>query len=276
MQHNSLFIFDIETIPDTEAVYNLTGSLEKDEVKLRAELEEYHLNITGGKNAFPRQLFHKVVAISFIEAEIDRSQGGERYILKEVRSGGKEGSSEQELLEGLFGYLSRIMPRFVSFNGRGFDLPVLKYRAMKYGISAPWFYESGDKWSNYSQRYSQDWHCDLIEALSDYGSSARTRLNEVCAIMGFPGKFGVDGGKVSEMYDDGKIKEIRDYCETDVLNTYLVYLRYMQHKGTLPKDGYNQAVGDVLAFINNGKEAKPHLGEFFDAWEDSCNGNFVL
>jgi predicted PolB exonuclease-like 3'-5' exonuclease len=276
MQHQTLFVFDIETIPDTSCAYNLTGTDERDEVKLREELEAYHLKITDGKNAFLRQPFHKVVAISFLEAEIDRSGGGERFILKELRSGGKENSSEKELLEGLFNYLGKGKPRFVSFNGRGFDLPVLKYRAMKYGISAPWLYGSGDKWNNYTSRYSLDWHCDLIEALSDFGTSARIKLNEVCSILGFPGKFGVDGSKVSEMYDDGKIKEIRDYCETDVLNTYLVYLRYMQHRGEMTVDSYNRSIAEVLSLLDNEQEKRPHLGEFFIAWEDACGGKFDL
>lgn len=276
MQHQTLFVFDIETIPDTEAAYNLTGTEEKDEQLLRKELEDYHLEITAGKNSFLRQPFHKVVAISFLEAEIERSGSEERYILKEVRSGGKENSSEKELLEGFFGYLARSKPRFVSFNGRTFDLPVLKYRAMKYGISAPWLYHTGDKWNSYGSRYSLDWHCDLLEALSEFGASARIKLNEACSILGFPGKFGVDGGKVSEMFDEGKIKEIRDYCETDVLNTYLVYLRYMQHRGDLSTDGYNRAIGDVLSFIDNEKEQRPHLDEFFIAWEDACDGKFDL
>jgi len=86
----------------------------------------------------------------------------------------------------------------------------------------------------------------------------------------------VDGGKVSEMFDDGKIKEIRDYCETDVLNTYLVYLRYMLHRGDLTMENYNKAIGDILSLIHTEKKERPHLGEFFEAWEDSCDGKFVL
>ncbi len=277
MQHQTLFVFDIETIPDTDAVYNLTGSTETDVLKLRQEIEQYHLDITDGKNSFPRQPFHKVVAISFLEAEIYKSADGtESYTLKDLRSGGKINANEKELLEGFFNYLGKSKPRLISFNGRTFDLPVLKYRAMKYGISAPWLYNSGDKWNSYNSRYSLDWHCDLLEALSDFGSSARIKLNEVCSIFGFPGKFGVDGGKVSEMIDDGKIKEVRDYCETDVLNTYLVYLRYMLHRGELSQANYNKAIGDAISFIDNGKDERPHLGDFFEAWQDACKGKFVL
>lgn len=264
--HQNLFVFDIETIPDTEAIFNLTGSKETDPQKLRQELEDYHLDVTAGKNAFPRQLFHKVVAISFLTAKINYTPEGEEYELVEVRSGGNVDSTEEELVSGFFKYLQNKRPRFVSFNGRGFDLPVLKYRAMKYGISIPWYYNSGDKWNNYSQRYSQDWHCDLIEALSDYGASARIRLNEICSILGFPGKFGVDGGLVADMFDDGKVKEIRDYCETDVLNTYLVYLKFMQHKGLISQDSMLNYINDVYKLIENSPEK--HFQEFKDAWDE--------
>lgn len=276
MQHQHLFIFDIETIPDTSAVRNLTGSDVRDEELLRQELEAYHLDVTDGKNAFLRQPFHKVVAISFLEAEIHRDAKGEHYELKELRSGGKENAGEKELLEGFFQYLARSRPRLVSFNGRGFDLPVLKYRAMVHGIQAGWLYNSGDKWNSYTSRYSLDWHCDLLEGLSDFGASARIKLNEVCSVLGFPGKFGVDGSQVAPMYDAGKVKEIRDYCEADVLNTYLVYLRYQQHRGDITTETYNQAIGDVLSLIDNEKEERKHLGEFFEAWEESCKGKFTL
>ena len=274
--HNSLFVFDIETIPDTAAAHNLTGTEETDEKKLRQELEDYHLDITDGRNAFLRQPFQKVVAISFLVADIQRDGDKEYYSLRELRSGGTETSSEEELVKGFFHYLGKNLPRLVSFNGRTFDMPVMKYRAMVHGISAPRLYGAGDKWNSYTQRYSLDWHCDLLEALSDFGASARIRLNEACSVMGFPGKFGVDGSKVTEMIDAGDIKGIRDYCETDVLNTYLVYLRYMQHIGKLPTDGYDQAIGDVLDYINTEGTARPYLKEFHSAWEDANGGRFFI
>ncbi len=279
MQHQNLFVFDIETIPDTDAVPNLTGFDDSDIEARREELERYHLDITGGKNPFPRQPFHKVVAISFLEAEIERSGGmgsGETYHLRELRSGGEAGFDEKQLLQGFFNYFERLKPRLVSYNGRGFDLPVLKYRAMTHGIQAPWLYDAGDKWNSYQSRYSTDWHCDLLEVLSDFGASARGKLNEVCSVLGFPGKFGVDGAKVASMFDDGRVSEIRDYCETDVLNTYLVYLRVMHHRGTLTTDNYNHAIADVVALIESEGETRPHLQEFMEAWGEASSNNFTL
>lgn len=277
MQHQSLFVFDIETIPDTDAVPNLTNFEGVGVEERREELDRYHLEITKGQNAFPRQPFHKVVAISFVEAEIQRDGNGENYLLREVRSGGEVGSNEKELVTGFFKYLERLRPRLVSYNGRGFDLPVLKFRAMKHGIDAAWLYQSGDKWNSYTSRYSADWHCDLQETLTDYGAASRgLKLNEVCSVMGFPGKFGVDGSKVTEMYDGGQVDEIRNYCETDVLNTYLVYLRSQYHTGALSKEGYNRSVQDAVTFLGKEGENKPYLGDFLLEWEKACDGKFAL
>lgn len=274
MQHKRLFVFDIETIPDTEAAFALTGEQGADVQEQRDILSAYHLEVTDGRNDFLRQPFHKVVVVSFLEAEIERSEGQERYHLKRLSS--NKSDDEQEIVEGFFQYLSQTFPRLVSFNGRTFDLPVLKYRAMKYGVSAPFLYKSGDKWNSYTSRYSADWHCDLLDTLSDYGASARIKMNEVCSILGFPGKFGVDGSKVSAMYDAGQLDAIRHYCETDVLNTYLVYLRQQQHTGTLSTEGYNQAIETVLNYIESEQAERQYLQEFKDAWAESCSEKYTL
>ncbi len=276
MLHQNLFVFDIETVPDTDAAPNLTGIESVDVAERRAAIEAYHLEVTDGKNAFPRQPFHKVVAISFLEAEIERDGGREGYIMRDLRSGGEADYDEARLLQGFFTYLERQKPRLVSFNGRTFDLPVLKYRAMVHGISAPWLYKSGDKWNSYTYRYAADWHCDLLDVLRDYGASAAVKLNEVCAVMGFPGKFGVDGSKVAQMIDDGKIEDVRNYCETDVLNTYLVYLRWQLHTGTLNKAGYNACAADLISFIDAEKDKRAYLGDFMEAWGAASGNSFLL
>lgn len=276
MQHQSLFVFDIETVPDTDVVPNLTGFLEPGVAARREALDQYHLDITDGKNSFPRQPFHKVVAISFLACDIERDGRIENYFLKELRSGGQEDSSEADLLKGFFGYIDRFKPRLVSYNGRGFDLPVLKYRAMVHGVSAGGLLNTGDKWNSYTSRYSSDWHCDLLEVLSDFGASAKVKLNEVCAALGLPGKAGVDGSQVAGMFDEGRIKEIRDYCESDVLNTYLVYLRYQLLAGNMTKETHNRAIADVITLIEGEQETRPHLGEFMDAWGEACNFEFML
>ena len=164
----------------------------------------------------------------------------------------------------------------VSFNGRTFDLPVLKYRAMKYRLSAKFLHCSGDRWSNYLNRYSLDWHCDLLEALSDYGTSARVKMSEVCAILGLPGKIGIDGGDVQSMYDNGNIAQIGHYCETDVLNTYLIYLIHRQHQGYLKTRDYNEEITNIIEYLQNNAEQYIHLQEFLNSWSVSNNSSFYI
>jgi predicted PolB exonuclease-like 3'-5' exonuclease len=197
MDPRSLFVFDIETVPD----------------------REHHAG-----EGFPKPLFHRVVAIAFLGAEIEPDSGHELYHLREVRCGGEAGYGEEDLIRAFFSYFERLRPRLVSFNGRSFDLPVLKYRALVHGVSAPWLREG-----NYGYRYSLDRHCDLMEALPDFGATTRRKLDEVCAVLGLPGKLGIDGSMVEQLHDAGRTEEIRNCCELDVLNTYLVY------PGSLPR-----------------------------------------
>ncbi len=276
ISNKALFVFDIETIPDTSVVENLLGENIEDVEKARKALEDYHLKITDGKNAFLRQPFHKIVAVSYVLAEpsFEEDTGQKFYKIRHIRSGGQEASQEQDLVYGFFKLVDDKLPTLVSFNGRTFDIPVLKYRAMKYANKFTKFFKEGTKWDSYSSRYSPDWHCDLLDVLSDFGSSARIKLNEVCSILGLPGKFGTDGSEVTRLYDEGKIKEIRDYCETDALNTYLLYLRYALMIGKINKDSYNFSIDDALKFIESSE--KKHLLEFLDAWNTACKGEYFV
>ncbi len=264
----NICVFDIETVIDVEMARSfLALPKELADTEVMIKLEEYHLGITDGKNSFARQLFHKVVAIAFLQAEINYDGGYESYKFVDLRAGGKESFSEAELIKSFFSHLGNLKPRLITFNGRTFDLPVLKYRAMRHGISVRWLYRDGDKWNNYQSRYSSDWHCDLLDVLSDYGASARIRLDEVCALLGIPGKIDVNGAMVSELYSCGKIEEIRDYCELDVANTYLVYLGYMRHVGDLTARGYEEAVQDLHEFLNSNSDIKKHYANFLDIWD---------
>lgn len=267
MQHQNLFVFDIETIPDINAARNLLDLVDGTIDELRNGLVEYHLEITDQRNAFLRQPFHQIVSISFLEAEIVRDfSGHEFYRIIDIRSGGDLKSNEADLVRGFFTHLKKNFSRLVSFNGRSFDLPVLKYAAMKHEVEASWLYKKGDKWNNYTQRYSLDWHCDLADAFSDFGASARVKMNELCAAFGLPGKIGVDGSQVMEMYDQGKVQEIRDYCETDVINTYLLYLIFQFHNGSITKESMIKSRNELREFLVKKSKEKANFNEFLGAW----------
>ncbi len=267
MQHQNLFVFDIETIPDLNAAKNLLDLSDGSTAELREGLTKYHLDLTDQKNSFLRQPFHQVVSISFLEAEIVRDfNGQEFYRLIDIRSGGDLQSLEADLIRGFFSHLKKNFSRLVSFNGKGFDLPVLKYAAMKNEVEASWLYKKGDKWNNYSQRYSLDWHCDLVDAFSDFGASAKVKMNELCAAFNLPGKIGVDGSQVTRMFDEGKLQEIRDYCETDVINTYLLYLVYQHHNGSMSHNSFVKCKENLREFLEERAADKKHFKEFLGAW----------
>lgn len=268
MQHQNLFVFDIETIPDLRAAKNLLDMQGSTNDELRKALTQYHLDITDQKNPFLRQPFHQVITISFLEAEIVRDfNGHEFYRIIDIRSGGDLSASEGDLVKGFFSHLKKNLSRLVSFNGKNFDLPVLKYAAMKHEVEAGWLYKSGDKWNNYNQRYSLDWHCDLADAFSDFGASSRVKMNELCAAFSLPGKLGVDGSMVTEFFDEGRLQEIRDYCETDVLNTYLLYLVYQNHNGSMTRESFVKCKNDLREFLEKKSAEKKHFAEFLEAWK---------
>ncbi len=268
MQPQNLFVFDIETIPDLNAARNLLNARDASDDELRQSLIEYHLKITDGKNSFLRQPFFKVICIGFVEAEIIRQNNGEEFFrLVDIRCGGDFLSSEADLIRGFFRHLQKKVARLVSFNGRTFDLPVLKYGAMKHEIEAAWLYKAGDKWSNYNHRYGFDWHCDLADAFSDFGASARIKLNELCSAFNLPGKLGVDGSQVLEMFLNNELESIRNYCETDAINTYLLYLIFCHHCGRLNAESFQQSKQDLKDFLAKNSDSKPHFAEFLSAWE---------
>lgn len=270
MQHQNLFVFDIETIPDIRAAKNLLDLPNSSVKDLRDGLVKYHLDLTDGKNSFLRQPFHQIITISFLEAEIKRdSNGFEFYEIIDVRSGGDLSTSEADLVKGFFSHLKKNSSRLVSFNGKNFDMPVLKYAAMKHEVEAGWLYKSGDKWNNYNQRYSLDWHCDLAEAFSDFGASARVKMNELCAAFNLPGKIGVDGSMVMSMFDEGKLEEIRNYCETDVINTYLLYLVYQHHNGSISRQTFIKCKNSLREFLEKKSAQKPHFAQFLTEWKKS-------
>lgn len=253
----SVLVFDIETIPDVEAgkrLYQLEGLDEAGAAEAMFALRREKV----GHDFLPHYL-QKIVAISLVMAN--------RQQLK-VWSLGNEQSDEKELIERFFGGIDKHIPTLVSWNGSGFDLPVLHYRAMLHSVSAPTYWEAGEtqqqfKWNNYLSRYHNR-HLDLMDVLASYQSRAYAPLDEVASMLGFPGKMGMSGAKVFEQYQAGNIKSIRDYCETDVLNTYGVYLRFELMRGNISHDEYQQSIETMLTTLREDSR-RQHLLEFADA-----------
>ncbi len=257
----NVLVFDIETVPDVASgrrLYDLTDLSDEDAAKVMFHKRREQT----GESEFLRHHLHRVVTISAVFRHGDQLR---------VWSLGEPNSSEAEILQRFFDGIEKYTPTLVSWNGCGFDLPVLHYRALLHGISAPRYAETGDndkefKWNNYLSRYHVR-HTDLMDVMASYQPRAGVPLDELAVMYGLPGKLGMHGSQVWDYYRAGRIDEIRAYCETDVLNTYLVYLRWELFRGTLDKNGFSQETQRMRDYLAN--ENKPHFRQFLSAWNPS-------
>jgi 3'-5' exonuclease len=150
--------------------------------------------------------------------------------------------------------IAELNPQLVTFNGNSFDLPVLRYRAMVHGVTAP-----GLSVRPYFNRYTDD-AIDLCDVLASFTSQAKATLHEICKVMGMSGKpVGIHGGEVARYCLEGRIKEVADYCETDIVNTYRVWLRYELFRGRLNNASFAASETNLIEFIRLRSNAKPHL-----------------
>jgi len=249
----TVLVFDIETIPDIEAgrkLYDLHDLSDEDTAQALFALRRAKV----GNDFLPHYL-QKIVAISLVISNAKQLK---------VWSLGEEAADEKEIITRFFSGIDKHTPTLVSWNGSGFDLPVLHYRALLYGITAPLYWETGEnqqnfRWNNYLNRFHYR-HLDLMDVLAAYQNKAFAPLDQIASMLGFPGKMGMSGDKVWREYLNGNLSGIRNYCETDVLNTYCIYLRFELMRGMLNQMEYDQAIERLQAYLNS--EEKPHLVEF--------------
>ena len=251
--------FDIETIPDVAGIrklHDLPAELSDAEV---AEFAFQKRRAASGNDFLPLHL-QRVVVISCALREGDRFS---------VWSLAEPKLKEAEIIQRFYDGIEKFTPQIVSWNGGGFDLPVLHSRGLIHGVAAPRYWDQGEddrdfKWNNYISRYHSR-HLDLMDLLAMYQPRASAPLDELAKLMGLPGKLGMDGGAVWGAYQAGKIDEIRDYCETDVVNTFLVYLRFQRLRGALTAKAFEAEVKVVREALQGLK--LPHWQAFLDAWE---------
>ncbi|MES0874444.1 3'-5' exonuclease [Sinimarinibacterium thermocellulolyticum] len=252
-----VLVFDIETVPDLDGGRRLLGLDGMGDDAVWAAMRTQRLAERG--NDFMPAHLQRIVAIAVVLRQGDGLK---------VWSIGDEDASEGELVQRFFDGVEKFRPVLVSWNGGGFDLPVLHYRALIHGCIAPKYWDTGHfnreaKWDNYLGRY-QFRHTDLMDVLAMYGGRHNAPLDEIAQLLGFPGKLGMDGSKVFDAYREGRLSEIRAYCETDVVNTYLVYLRFERMRGRLTPmqhEAEERRLREVLE-----ASAAPHWAEFLDAW----------
>lgn len=255
----SILVFDIETIPDVESgrkLYNLTNLTDAEVAQALFALRRAKV----GNDFLPHYL-QKICAISAVLSSGSKVK---------VWSLGDESSTEQELITRFYAGIDKHTPTLVSWNGCGFDLPVLHYRALLHGISAPTYWEVGEnqqnfRWNNYLSRFHYR-HIDLMDIMAGYQNKAYAPLDDIATMLGFPGKMGMSGAKVWEQYLNGEICSIRNYCETDVLNTYCVFLRFELMRGIINQEEYKGHIHQLKTYLNSELE-KMHLHEFYNKME---------
>ncbi len=253
-----VLVFDIETVPDIEGLrklYELSSDLAPADI---AEMAFQSRRQATGNDFLPLHV-HKVIAISCVLRDKNEFR---------VWSLGSTEDTEEELIRRFFEGIDKYTPQLVSWNGNGFDLPVLHYRSMINGIQARCYWESGEndrefKWNNYLSRYHTR-HLDLMDLLALYQPRANVSLNDLARLMGFPGKLGMDGSQVWDAFQSGEIIEIRNYCETDVVNTYLLFLRFQFLRGILDEEQYLYENELVRATLK--KSSELHWKEFLTQW----------
>jgi predicted PolB exonuclease-like 3'-5' exonuclease len=262
MMRPPIVAFDIETIPDPEAL-RATGLADTglDDHEAIAQAQSQRLEKTGSDFLPVHCQRVLVVSCTF------RNQDGLK-VHSFVDHGGQEG----QVVQSFFRVIEKHAPQLVSWNGGGFDLPVLHYRGLVHGVVAPKYWDMGEddremKWNNYISRYHTR-HLDLMDLLALYQPRANAPMDVLAKLCGFPGKLGMDGSKVYDAWREGRIDTIRRYCETDVMNTYLLYCRFQMMRGGLSPAEYAEEMRLVRQTLGALATREAHWQEYLAAWRE--------
>jgi hypothetical protein len=168
------------------------------------------------------------------------------------------------------GWNSYGRPTLVSFNGRGYDLPVLELAAYRYGYSVPaWFNVEARSFEQSRNRYNSEAHLDLFDLISNFGAARLSGgLNLLANLIGKPGKAGVDGSQVQDMYDRGETTAINDYCRCDVLDTYFVFLRTRVLLGKITLETEHELVAATKKWLEEQSATLPIYAHYLSHWGD--------
>ncbi|PAF54230.1 3'-5' exonuclease [Helicobacter sp. 13S00482-2] len=261
-------VFDIETVPDIEMIQkNFPNSQEISEIEI-CEMAMEEQREKSGSDFLPIYS-HKIISI----ASVITDEYG--HFIK-VGNFGKTNNplsndTEKSIIEDFLKFINKSQPKLVSFNGRGFDLPTIMLRAMKYNLSAHGYYEQDNtafnktKWENYRQRFSERFHTDLLDSLGHFGVIRNLKLDNVCSMLNIPGKYDMSGDQVYKIFYDKemeisqRVAKIDEYCQSDVLNTYWLYLKYELLKGEM-------ILGDYFSILDEFRRKMPQGRGYTDVF----------
>jgi predicted PolB exonuclease-like 3'-5' exonuclease len=269
-----LLILDIETVPDLDAGRRLLGLASAADADVRAAMIE-HCRRKGQSDdeVFIKPALQKLAALAFVEASRDEHRAP--WKTHRIVSASAARYGEGRIIERLAAALETDpLPVIVGWNTSGFDLPVLRYRAMalslpvrplmfRYPEEAPkWRWPDHPRPRDYWKRYGDD-HIDLMDLLSGYGASTRTSLIEIAAVLGLPGKMdGMDGSHVEAAFIAGRHDEICRYCEVDTVMLYCAWLRYQLTAEDLTAESHAGSLESLGEAIDELGEKGAHLAAF--------------
>jgi len=213
----SYLVLDIETVLDAELPIAESSEAER----------------------LPAPPHHKIVVIGALLLDAT-------YAVQRVGVIG-EGKDEPAMLVDFARFLDERKPDLISFNGRGFDLPVIAARCLRHGVPLRHYYRARDV----RYRFSPEGHLDLMDFIADFGAAKSAKLDIVAKLCGMPGKVGVDGKDVGPMVHAGRIKEVREYCLCDVIQTTGVFLRVQLLRGELEPPAYLTAMQGLIETIRS-------------------------
>jgi predicted PolB exonuclease-like 3'-5' exonuclease len=161
-------------------------------------------------------------------------------------------------------------PTLISFNGRTFDMPLMELAAFRYGVSVPgWFNSQAKAYEHPRNRYNLESHFDLQELLTNFGSTRFTGgLNLAANLLGKPGKMDVQGHMVQDLFNEGKLAQINDYCRCDVLDTYFVFLRSRVLLGQLSLNNEQGLIAETKAWLHERADGSAAYRLYLDRWGD--------
>jgi predicted PolB exonuclease-like 3'-5' exonuclease len=257
----AFLIFDAESVPDgvlLSKVKYRTENLSAEEAVARAQAEARAASATGSD--FLPVSWQVPVAVCVARVSAD-------YRLLALQCLAEPNYRPEEITKQFWKGLDHYKKtKLITFNGRGFDMPLMELAAFRYGVAAPFhFRNSRDGFRN---RYS-DQHCDLMDFLTNYGAGRLAGgLNLLSKLLGKPGKTDTTGDQVYELFRQGRLREINEYCSFDVLDTFFVFLRARVLTGDLSLDAEQQAVDAAKAWLVQQLPRQPHLQRYLDNWGD--------
>jgi len=245
--------FDIETIPDFDVGRRILG-IEGTDAEVVREMVRRRREDTNGSSDYPQLPWHRVVCACATIVDPVRKTA-------EIRALGGDAFDERSHVSGFFGLVGEApeSPRIVSWNGNGFDLPVLRYRAMKLGVVAPGFYraDADGNWNPYGRRY-ENLHVDVMDVLSGHGASSRAGLSTIARLLDLPDKSFLE----RTIYDhvlEGDFRRVVEYCKLDTVLTMLVFLKWALHTGS----GTESEIRTLVDSVREAIARQP-----FEGWRD--------